>query len=170
MIHQASDMSMTRTTRIDDDLATNKYGDIKREEFDRSLSGGVDWTAKEMLAERDAQVKRMQEEIEALRNGHNTKESELKQLRKWHQGDQYLSGDAVLKDAIEDHRLKTMAVHEKEQQEISKAAYQTVKTLQDMIEQKNDQLKRKEENIERLRDQMRNQAESDAKVINQLRE
>ena len=84
LIHQASDMSMTRTTRIDDDLAANKIGDIQREVLERSMSGGVDWTAKEMLAERDAQVKRMQEEIEALRNGHNSKESELKQLRKWH--------------------------------------------------------------------------------------
>ena len=39
-----------------------------------------------------------------------------------------------------------------------------------MIEQKNDQLKRKEDNIERLRDQMKAQAQLDAKMINELRE
>ena len=117
--------------------------------------GGVDWTAKEMLAEKEGQVDRLQKELEELRSGVMSRDSELKQLRKWHQGDQYLSDDVVLKDAIEEHRIKTMAVHEKEQKEISEAAYQTVKTLQDMIEQKNEQLKRKEENIERLRDQMR---------------
>ena len=88
----------------------------------------------------------------------------------WQEGDKYLSEDIVLKDAIEDHRLKTLAVAEKEQKEISDAAYQTVKTLQEMIEQKNEQLKRKEENIERLREQMKQQAQLDANTINQLRE
>ena len=39
-----------------------------------------------------------------------------------------------------------------------------------MIEQKNDQLKRKEENMERLREQMKNQAQLDAATINQLRD
>ena len=47
----------------------------------------------------------------------------------WQEGDKYLSEDIVLKDAIEDHRLKALAVAEKEQKEISDAAYQTVKTL-----------------------------------------
>ena len=98
------------------------------------------------------------------------KESEVGRLRMWQEGDKYLSEDLVLKDAIEDHRLKTLAVAEKEQKEISDAAYQTVKTLQEMIEQKNDQLKRKEENMERLREQMKNQAQLDAATINQLRD
>ena len=62
------------------------------------------------------------------------KESEVGRLRMWQEGDKYLSEDLVLKDAIEDHRLKTLAVAEKEQKEISDAAYQTVKTLQEMIE------------------------------------
>ena len=73
-------------------------------------------------------------------------------LNKWQTGDKYLAQDEVLKDAVEAHRIQTLAVAEKEQKEISDAAYQTVKTLQEMIEQKNEQLKRKEENIERLRD------------------
>ena len=39
-----------------------------------------------------------------------------------------------------------------------------------MIEQKNEQLKRKEDNIGRLREQMKQQAQLDANTINQLRE
>lgn len=85
----------------------------------------------------------------------NQRNTEVGRLRMWQEGDKYLSEDIVLKDAIEDHRIKTLAVAEKEQKEISDAAYQTVKTLQEMIEQKNEQLKRKEENITRLREQMK---------------
>lgn len=96
--------------------------------------------------------------------------NELSRLKQWQEADKYLSEDQVLRDAIEDHRLKTLAVHEKESKEISDAAYQTVKTLQDMIEQKNEQLKRKEENVERLREQMKQQAQLDAAAINALRE
>ena len=39
-----------------------------------------------------------------------SKESEVGRLRMWQEGDKYLSEDLVLKDAIEDHRLKTLAV------------------------------------------------------------
>ncbi len=88
----------------------------------------------------------------------------------WQEGDKYLSEDMVLKDTIEDHRIKTLDVARKEQKEISDAAYQTVKTLQEMIEQKNQQLKRKEANIEDLRNKMKAQAQLDAQVINDLRE
>ena len=56
-----------------------------------------------------------------------------------------------MKDAIEDHRIKTLKIAENEQKEVQAAAHQTVKTLQDMIEQKNEQLRRKEANIENLR-------------------
>ena len=94
----------------------------------------------------------------------------MKQLAKWQENDKYLSEDLYLKDAIEDHRIQTLAAAEKEQKEITDAAYQTVKTLQEMIEQKNEQLKRKEENIERLREQMKQQAQIDAIKINELRE
>jgi len=88
----------------------------------------------------------------------------------WIDQDSSLTKDEVLKDAIEDHRVKTMAVAEKQSKEIQEAAYQTVKTLQDMIEQKNEQLKRKEDQIERLREQMKIQSATDAAEINALRE
>ena len=38
------------------------------------------------------------------------------------------------------------------------AAYQTIKTMQEMLDQKNEQLKRKEDHIESLRSEMKNQA------------
>ena len=38
------------------------------------------------------------------------------------------------------------------------AAYQTIKTMQEMLDQKNEQLKRKEDHIESLRAEMKNQA------------
>ncbi len=88
----------------------------------------------------------------------------------WQEGDKYLSEDMVLKDTIEDHRIKTLDVARKEQKEISDAAYQTVKTLQEMIEQKNNWLQRKEANIEELRNKMKTQAQLDAQIINDLRE
>lgn len=69
-----------------------------------------------------------------LKSGMANKEQEISRLRVWQEGDKYLSEDDQLKGIIEDHRLKTMQVAEKQQKEISDAAYQTVKTLQDMIE------------------------------------
>lgn len=50
------------------------------------------------------------------------------------------------------------------------AAYQTIKTMQEMLDQKNEQLKRKEEHIQNLRDEMKNQANQDAMIINKLKQ
>ena len=61
--------------------------------------------------------------MQALESQMQLKESEVGRLRMWQEGDKYLREDLVLKDAIEDHRLKTLAVAEKEQKEISDAAY-----------------------------------------------
>lgn len=119
------------------------------------MPGGTDWTVNAMLEEQKSVNKKMQEKLNELAGKLSAKDSEVGRLQMWQEGDKYLSEDIVLKDAIEDHRLKINAVAEKEQKEISDAAYQTVKTLQEMIEQKNDQLKRKEENVERLREQMK---------------
>lgn len=43
----------------------------------------------------------------------------------------------MLKDAIEEHRTKTTQASAKEQKEMADAAYQTIKTLQDMLDNKN---------------------------------
>ena len=50
------------------------------------------------------------------------------------------------------------------------AAYQTIKTMQEMLDQKNEQLKRKEDHIESLRSEMKNQANQDAMIINKLKQ
>ncbi len=50
------------------------------------------------------------------------------------------------------------------------AAYQTIKTMQEMLDQKNEQLKRKEDHIESLRAEMKNQANQDAMIINKLKQ
>ena len=50
------------------------------------------------------------------------------------------------------------------------AAYQTIKTMQEMLDQKNEQLKRKEDHIQNLRDEMKNQANQDAMIINKLKQ
>ena len=90
-----------------------------------------------MIEEKEIEIKRLNERVATLEATMAGKQNEIGRLRMWQEGDKYLSEDLVLKDAIEDHRLKTLAVAEKEQKEISDAAYQTVKTLQDMIEAKN---------------------------------
>ena len=50
------------------------------------------------------------------------------------------------------------------------AAYQTIKTMQEMLDQKNEQLKRKEDHIQNLREDMKNQANQDAMIINKLKQ
>lgn len=96
---------------------------------EQGVTGGTDWATKQMLEEQTALNKKLQERLTEMAGMLNQRDSEVGRLRMWQEGDKYLSEDIVLKDAIEDHRLKTLAVAEKEQKEISDAAYQTVKTL-----------------------------------------
>ena len=84
---------------------------------------GTDWTAKAMIEEKEIEIKRLNERVATLEATMAGKQNEIGRLRMWQEGDKYLSEDLVLKDAIEDHRLKTLAVAEKEQKEISDAAY-----------------------------------------------
>lgn len=60
----------------------------------------------------------------------------------------------MLKDAISEHRAKTSQSSEKEQKEMADAAYQTIKTLQDMLDNKNGAIRSKEEQITKMRLQM----------------
>lgn len=65
-----------------------------------------------------------------------------------------MSQDEVLKDAISEHRAKTSSANEKEHKEMADAAYQTIKTLQDMLDNKNGAIRSKEDQITKLRQQM----------------
>lgn len=51
---------------------------------------------------------------------------------------------------------------------MANAAYQTIKTLQEMIDGKNVILKSKEEQIDKMREQMKIQREQDAARIREL--
>ena len=43
-----------------------------------------------------------------------------------------------MKEVIDEHNFKQTQVHEKENKEMADAAYQTIKTMQEMLNQKND--------------------------------
>lgn len=77
-----------------------------------------------------------------------------RQLRMYKEQDSYfMEGEGAdgVNSLMEEQRLKFQNIHEKEAQEMSDAAYQTIKTLNEMLEQKKIQLKSKEEQIDKLR-------------------
>ena len=93
----------------------------------------------------------------------------LQRFEQWQIGDKYLAQDDTTNEVIEEHKFKQNLVHEKENKEMADAAYQTIKTMQEMLDQKNEQLKRKEDHIQNLREEMKNQANQDAMIINKLK-
>ena len=60
------------------------------------------------------------------------------------------------------------SAHNQESKEMADAAYQTIKTLNEMLEQKKKQLKTKEDQIDQLRKDMANQREKSAMEYMQL--
>lgn len=139
MVSAAGALSATGTMRLGDEAADRGLERIKRSQHEIQgeqigSGAGADWATKQMLEEQTALNKKLQERLTEMAMQLSARDTEVSRLRMWQEGDKYLSEDIVLKDAIEDHRLKTLAVAEKEQKEISDAAYQTVKTLQEMIE------------------------------------
>ena len=73
----------------------------------------------------------------------------------WQVGDKYLSqDDDDMAEAIKNLRFKQNQVHEKEFREMADGAQQTIKTMQEMIQQKNEYIRKKEDHITNLRDQM----------------
>ena len=76
----------------------------------------------------------------------------------------------MIKEAIDETIMKQNQVKQQENKEMADAAYQTIKTMQEMLDQKNEQLKRKEDHIQNLRDEMKNQANQDAMIINKLKQ
>jgi chromosome segregation ATPase len=73
-----------------------------------------------------------------------------------------------MKDVMEEQRVKFQAAHEQENKEMADAAYQTIKTLNEMLEQKKAQVRSKEEQIDKLRQQMAEQRELAAEQYMQL--
>ena len=115
-------------------------------------------------------IKKLENDISQLQLQLTQKDSMLQRFEQWQIGDKYLAQDDTTNEVIEEHKFKQNLAHEKENKEMADAAYETIKTMQVMLDQKNEQLKKKEDHIANLRDHMRQQAELDANQINKLRE
>ena len=97
----------------------------------------------------------MTSEIARLTDEAMQKDAAIRKLRNWHDTDAYvMGGEEGMKDVMEEQRIKFQAVHDQENKEMADAAYQTIKTLNEMLEQKKIQLKSKEDQIDKLRQQM----------------
>lgn len=88
-----------------------------------------DWASKALVEQRGEQIKKLEEQVKMLRGELMSKDSEVNRYKVWQEGDRYLSRDEMLKEAIQEHRVKTMEVQEEEQKEMADAAYQTINTL-----------------------------------------
>lgn len=64
--------------------------------------------------------------------------------------------------------MKFQAAHDQENKEMADAAHQTIKTLNEMLDQKKVQLRNKEDQIDKLRRQMAEQREIDAEKYMKL--
>lgn len=117
-----------------------------------------------------AKLRNNEEEIASLRTQIISKERQLDRLREWQLEDNLLSEDEKIKDIIDSNKVKIDQMHEKESQEMAQAAYKTIKTLQELVETKNTQCKRKEEIIKELKDKMNLQKQQDTAEIIRLNE
>ena len=85
--------------------------------------------------------------------------------------DQFLQGgDEAVNAALVDQRIKFQKEHERENTEMADAAYQTIQTLNEMLQQKKKQISTKDEQIKNLREQMQQQRSVDQEEIRKLRE
>jgi alcohol dehydrogenase class IV len=81
------------------------------------------------------------------------KTARLQQLEGWQESDSYVRNSGA---GIEDAG-RYEAANDKDSKEMADAAYQTITTLNEMLEQKKQQVRSKEEQIDRLREQMADQ-------------
>ena len=81
------------------------------------------------LQERGDKIDRLTVMVQQLQDQLVTKNNEVSMYKKWQDGDKYLRRDEEMREAIEEHQIKTMHVAEQEQKEMADAAYQAVKTL-----------------------------------------
>jgi hypothetical protein len=90
-------------------------------------------------------VKKLKVELSKAVEEIRAKDALINRFKEWQMADRYLQDDEKIREAIEGTRVKVDQVHEQEAKEMAEAAAQMVKTLQQMLEQKNDQLRSKEE-------------------------
>jgi methionine salvage enolase-phosphatase E1 len=85
------------------------------------------------------------------------KTSEIDTMQQWLFGDEYLKQDAVLQEKMKDFRVRVNVEQDRETQGMAEAAEQSIKTLQNLLEQKNESLRQKEQHLEKLRQTMEEQ-------------
>ena len=127
----------------------------------------AEWTRPQIESE---QVVRLQEQVKHLQSMLVQKQSEVDTMNKWQFGDQYLGQDDVLKDQMNEYKARVSVQQERDVQEMADAAYQTVQTLQNLLDQKKEMLRQKDDHIARMREQMETQRKVDADTIANLRE
>ena len=115
-----------------------------------------------------AKVRNQEDEISSLRAQIISKEKQLDRLREWQLEDNLLSEDERLKDVIDSNKAKVENMHEQETKEITQAAHKTIKMLQELVENKSNQCKRKEEIIKDIQERMNQQKQEDTREIVRL--
>lgn len=115
-----------------------------------------------------AKLRNHEDEISSLRSQIISKEKQLDRLREWQLEDNLLSEDERLKDVIDSNKAKIENMHETETKEITQAAHKTIKMLQEMVENKSEQCKRKDEIIKDIQERMNRQKQEDTVEIVRL--
>lgn len=118
----------------------------------------------------EGKVRKLEAELSRALEELRHKEQTLGRFREWRLADRYLSEDAVLKEEVERGHSRVREVHEQEAREMAEAAAQMVRTLQDLLDQKNAQLQAKEAQIDQMRKQMLQQSELDGLEIAKLKQ
>jgi hypothetical protein len=114
-------------------------------------------------------VGKLTQDVAALQEELRSKEAIIRRVQSWRDHDTYVMGGGDgREDALEEQRVQGQAVHDQESKEMADAAYQTIKTLREMLEQKKTQVRSKEDQIDRLRQQMAEDRERHAEQYTRL--
>jgi len=113
--------------------------------------------------------RKLVERIEQLQEQLTFEQAKVLKLKTWADADHYMGkGDEGWKEIVEEQKVKFSALHEQENKEMADAAYQTIKTLREMLEQKKTQVRSKEDMIDKLRQQMADERERHAEEVSKL--
>lgn len=115
-----------------------------------------------------AKLRNHEDEIANLKTQIVSKEKQLERLREWQLEDNLLSEDEKMKDIIDSNKVKIDEMHEKESAEMAQAAHKTIRMLQEIVENKSNQCKRKDDIIQELKNRMTQQKKEDTKEIVRL--
>lgn len=149
---------------VDDSEVRDKY----KKETLMAPPAGEFLIKKEDVRIMQAKLRNQEDEISNLRAQVISKEKQLDRLREWQLEDNLLSEDEKLRDIIDSNKVKIDQMHEKETAEMAQAASKTITMLNELVENKTNQIKRKEEIIKDLKDKLIEQAKQNATEIVRL--